>query len=172
MAAVPPAPLAGGKEAAPAETAMTLDPLHRPLLSLLNSLCAACCLVWFCGVCGVHRCYLGDCCCGVLYLFTGGCCLFGAIMDCCYIGTMTQAANAKYGGNDVNVVVTNNIAAQPLVPSQQVMPYYPPVAQPVAGAAQSYDELSSGTPKYGGFCSSCGARKAAGAKFCSSCGQM
>lgn len=136
-------------------------------------------------------------------------------MDCCYIGTMTQACNAKYLGGGVNVTVANNnlntviipppaaLTAMPVTPfyppnAQQVMPvasaYYPPQpgapvpphmpalvpqAQPVAaGAAQSYEELSSGADgllaKQGGspgaFCSACGARKAAGAKFCSSCG--
>lgn len=184
--------------------------------------CTACCLVWFCGVCGVHRCYLDDVCCGCLYFLTGGCFLFGAILDCCYIGTMTQAANCKYLGGGVSVTVANNnlsnviipppsaLQAMPVAPfypptAQQVMPSayyppqpgyppqhppqpgfppqaqpaYPPQAQPVvAGAAESYGELTDGADGLlakgasspGAFCSSCGARKAAGAKFCSSCG--
>jgi hypothetical protein len=61
----------------------------------------------------------------------------------------------------------------------QAQPAYPPQAQPVvAGAAESYGELTDGADGLlakgasspGAFCSSCGARKAAGAKFCSSCG--
>ena len=34
-------------------------------------------------VCGVHRCYLDDCGCGILYLCTGGCMFIGVLIDCC-----------------------------------------------------------------------------------------
>ena len=37
-------------------------------------------------------------------------------MDCCYIGTMTQACNAKYLGGGVNVTVANNNLNTVIIP--------------------------------------------------------
>jgi hypothetical protein len=97
--------------------------------------------------------------------------------DCCYIGVLTQACNAKYmgGGGSVAVLVqnSNNVvmpspqaggtpgfyAASP-PPQQQQLPvaqpaYYPPTAPAASGPA---------------FCGSCGAA-ATGVPFCGSCGK-
>ena len=130
--------------------------------------CTACCLVWFFGVCGVHRCYLDDCCCGMLFALTGGFCLIGAIVDCCHIGTMTQACNAKYmGGGSVVITnnnsnsVANNVGAPQYAQQQQYLP--PPQQQYMDGSAQGYNSPGAG------FCASCGARRT-GAPFCSGCG--
>ena len=124
--------------------------------------CTACACLLFCGPCGGHRCYLDDCCCGVLYLLTFGFAYIGVLCDCCYLGTMVQAANLKYsGGGGATVVVQNNItnSSSSQSPSYQMAPQQP--YQPPA-------DWQQGRAK-GGFCSSCGAGK--DGRFCSQCGR-
>ena len=126
--------------------------------------CTACACLLFCGPCGGHRCYLDDCCCGVLYFLTFGFAYIGVLCDCCYLGTMVQAANLKYaggGGGGSTVVVQNNISnsnsnSQTYQAPQQ-QSYHPPPPDWQQGRAK------------GRFCSSCGASK--DGRFCGSCGR-
>jgi hypothetical protein len=129
--------------------------------------CTACACLLFCGPCGGHRCYLDDCCCGVLYFLTFGFAYIGVLCDCCYLGTMVQAANLKYaggGGGSTTVVVQNNITNSNS--SQSPVAYVPPPQQPTFNPPPS--DWQQGRPK-GGFCSSCGAQK--DGRFCSKCGR-
>lgn len=127
--------------------------------------CTACACLLFCGPCGGHRCYLDDCCCGVLYFLTFGFAYIGVLCDCCYLGTMVQAANLKYaGGGGSTVIVQSNISNSnssqsyhPLQAVPQQQSYHPPPADWQQGRAK------------GGFCSSCGASK--DGRFCSTCGR-
>ena len=117
--------------------------------------CTACACLLFCGPCGGHRCYLDDCCCGVLYFLTFGFAYIGVLCDCCYLGTMVQAANLKYaGGGGSTVVVQNNISNSN---SSYQQSYQPPPPDWQQGRAK------------GGFCSSCGASK--DGRFCNACGR-
>lgn len=125
--------------------------------------CTACACLLFCGPCGGHRCYLDDCCCGVLYLLTFGFAYIGVLCDCCYLGTMVQAANLKYagGGGGTTVVVQNNITNSNS--SQSPSSYVPPQQQ-----FNPPPDWQQGRAK-GGFCSSCGAQK--NDRFCGNCGR-
>ena len=89
--------------------------------------------------------------------------MIGAIVDCCHIGTMTQACNAKHMGG-ANIVVTNNNSNSNVGAPQYAQPYSPPPQQYMDGSAHGYNSPG------GGFCASCGARRTSGAPFCSGCG--
>jgi hypothetical protein len=150
--------------------------------------CAACACLIFLGPCGGHRCYLDDYCCGILYFLTFGFAYVGVLCDCCYLGTMVQAANLKYaGGGGATVVVQNNISnsnsnvVQPQMQSYQ--PQYAPQHAPQYQQQQPQPQYMTQPQQYsppppadwqqgrakGGFCSSCGASKEG--RFCGQCGR-
>jgi TM2 domain-containing membrane protein YozV len=139
--------------------------------------CTACACLLFCGPCGGHRCYLDDICCGVLYFFTLGFVGIGVLLDCCYLGSMVQAANLKYAGGRIGeVVVHNNISntnnngsqypqqsyqpqqqsfqpqQQPYQPQQQFYPpqqqFYPPQQQPYNNNTAQYSQSAQSYPDY------------------------
>jgi TM2 domain-containing membrane protein YozV len=143
--------------------------------------CTACACLIFLGPCGGHRCYLDDICCGILYFLTFGFAYIGVLCDCCYLGTMVQAANLKYagGGGNVAVVVQNNITNSNSQPQQVYQPPMQPYQQPYQQQpqpqfmTQPYNppppaDWQQGRAK-GGFCSSCGASKEG--RFCGQCGR-
>ena len=139
--------------------------------------CTACACLLFCGPCGGHRCYLGDCCCGVLYFLTFGCAYIGVIADCCYLGTMVQAANLKYAGSGEKSVVVQNVSisqAQMSPPQAQLQvsppPMYAPPPQQVYMATPAIAEWQQQGPIKGAFCTHCGAPK--NGNFCANCGRQ
>jgi len=54
-------------------------------------------LGWF-GFCGIHRFYVGKPLTGLLWLFTGGLCLVGQIVDAFLIPGMVEQANHRFLG--------------------------------------------------------------------------
>ena len=163
----------------------------------MKDYCTACCCLIFLGPCGGHRCYLDDVCCRVVYFLTFGFAGFGVLCDCCYLGTMVNAANLKYsgGGGGVNVVVQNNISnsnsnvmqapqQQVYQPPQQYQPQpSPPYQQQAYQPPPQYQQQQQPGPQFmpppqdwqqgraksgGGFCSSCGTAK--DGRFCGKCG--
>jgi TM2 domain-containing membrane protein YozV len=56
-------------------------------------------LLWalgFLGICGAHRFYLDSPLLGIAYLFTGGFCFVGQIIDLFLIGGMVEECNRKF----------------------------------------------------------------------------
>mmetsp|Transcript_2823 Transcript_2823/g.6879 ORF Transcript_2823/g.6879 Transcript_2823/m.6879 type:complete len:107 (+) Transcript_2823:46-366(+) len=68
------------------------------------------CTAWSCwaagliGLCGLHRCYLGQCCVGACYFFTLGVCGVGQCLDGCQMSELVRTANVEAGCSDATVV--------------------------------------------------------------------
>jgi TM2 domain-containing membrane protein YozV len=61
-------------------------------------------LVGFIGVAGIHRFVLGQVGMGILYLFTGGLCAIGTIVDLVNIKKLTQEYNMQVAGEVMSMI--------------------------------------------------------------------